>query len=295
MNQGDMEREAERFGDAIAEYLEPYVGVPKDYKWKMRKGVPKQAQKLGLIAMDNDGGVLATNKLRTDVAKKAQEIHSMPRETRQSKMKELCEFVICKWGALESNKDDTIASYACIYTSTAIKNLSDVRSLAELRAQAKCNFPFKGIASWSKWLNFVWPEWALIYDARIAFALNAIHVIKGVNAGAFPVPAGRDKLLSSLDTQSLAALGYLNRQRKRIPDVPNGEYVDTLADWLKSGTIAEEDVYEFYLMVMARVRDMIGHMRFRAFVDSEMLLFYLSNRELLHDFLSLATPIDDPA
>jgi hypothetical protein len=282
-----MNQEAERFGDAVAAYLEPHVGVLKDYKWKMAKGVPNEAQKLGLIAIDKEGGMAATNALRSDVARKAREIHLHAGNMRQSQMAELCHFVIRKWGALGSNGDDTIEAYAREYTSATIPDLSAIRSLEELRVQANCNFPFKGIASWSKWLNFVWPEWALIYDARIAFALNAIHVMKGVDARAFPVPPGRDKLLSTLDSQTLAALGYLAKQRKHIPDVRNGEYVDTLADWLKSGTIAEGDAYEFYLKVMVRVQDVIGRVNFPALVDVEMLLFYLSNRQLVHDLLSL--------
>ncbi|PCE32540.1 hypothetical protein [Burkholderia ubonensis] len=282
-----MNQEAKRFGDAVAAYLDPHVGVLKDYKWKMGKGVPKEAAKLGLIAIDKEGGVAATNALRSDVARKAREVHLLAGNTRQFKMNELCKFVICQWGALGSNGDDTIEAYARVYTNAAIPDLSAICSLQELRVQANCNFPFKGIASWSKWLNFVWPEWALIYDARIAFALNAIHVMKGVDARAFPVPPGRDKLLSTLDSQTLAALSYLKRQRKHIPDVPNGEYVNTLADWLKSGTIAEGDAYEFYLMVMRRVQDVIGRVSFPAFVDVEMLLFYLSNRQLVHDLLLL--------
>ncbi|CAN0645806.1 hypothetical protein [Burkholderia cepacia] len=282
-----MNQEEKRFGDAVAAYLEPHVGILKEYKWKMGKGVPKEAAKLGLITVNKEGGVAATNALRSDVARKAREVHLLAGNTRQLKMNELCKFVICQWGGLGSNQDDTIEAYARLYTNAAIPDLSAICSLHELRVQSNCNFPFKGIASWSKWLNFVWSEWALIYDARIAFALNAIHVMKGVDARAFPVPPGRDKLLSTLDSQTLAALSYLKRQRKHIPDVQNGEYVNALADWLKSGTIAEGDAYEFYLMVMRRVQDVIGRASFPAFVDVEMLLFHLSNRQIVQDFLLL--------
>ena len=287
----EMNEEANRFGDAVAAYLGPHVEALKDYKWKMGKAVPIEAQQLGLIAVDHKGGVAATNALRCDVAKRVREVHLLAGDTRNSKMQDFCTFVICKWGALSSNKPKTIEAYARVYTSTAIADLSAVRSLQELRIQADCDFPIEGIASWSKWLNFAWPEWALIYDSRIAFALNAIHVLKGVDARAMPVPKGRRILLSKLDPQTLAALSYLKRESEPIPEVPNGENVKSLERWLERGVIPEADAYEFYLMVMMRAHEVMGRVSFPALVDVEMLLFYLSIRHVVHDFLSLVSDV----
>ncbi|KNE26470.1 hypothetical protein AFM18_17330 [Achromobacter spanius] len=286
-----MNEEAKRFGDAVAAYLGPHVGALKDYKWKMGKAVPIEAQKLGLIAVDHKGGVAATNALRSDVARRVREVHLLAGDTRNSKMQDFCSFVICKWGALSSNKPKTIEAYARVYTSTAIPDLSAVGSLQELRIQADCDFPIQGIASWSKWLNFAWPEWALIYDSRIAFALNAIHVLKGVDARAMPVPKGRGILLSKLDPQTLAALSYLKRKSEPIPDVPHGDNAKSLERWLEGGVIPEDNAYEFYLMVMMRAHEVMGRVSFPALVDVEMLLFYLSIRHVVHDFLSLVSDV----
>lgn len=282
-----MSQEAEAFGDAVAAYLDPHVGILNHLKWKIGKGVPNAAEKLGLDAVNMDESLAATNALRSDVAKKIREVHRLDGNLRQSRMHELCNFVIRKWGSLISNKPRTIDAYARKYTSANIRDISGIGSLKELRVQARCDFPLDGIASWSKWLNFVWPDWALIYDARIAFALNAIHVMKGADARAFPIPPGRDSLLSTLDPQTLAALTYLNRQQKHIPGARDGEYVETLAEWLKAGTIPPADAYEFYLAVMQRVQDVIGRAKLPALVDVEMLLFYLSNRDVVHDLLLL--------
>jgi hypothetical protein len=294
-----MQDEAIRFGDAVAAYLEPLRDALKNYRWEMGKGVPEAAQKLGLPRIDIKGGLAATHALRADVAHKARQLHDLPASERGASLKDLCRFVIKTWGALIGNKDETIAKYVATFTSGKIGDFCSVTSLERLQKQTNCSFPFDGISSWSKWLNFVWNDWALIYDARIAFALNAIHFMSGVDARAFPVPTGRDRLLSTIDTQTMAALGYLKLKANKLPGLvvePASPKADkktlkALSEWLKEGVIEEPNTYAYYLAVMARVREVMGGEGPHALVECEMLLYYVSNKWVVHDLLASMTAL----
>lgn len=279
----NMLEEANRFGDAVAAYLKPYRQELKAYAWPLSPTARKKARELGLAVGDEDGGALATQELRRAVSQRVREVHGLPVAQRETGMAELCGFVIRAWGGLASNSDETIDAYSRIFLDTRLSDLSDIGSPRQLRRHAGCSFPFKGISSWSKWLNFVWNDWALIYDARIAFALNAIHFREGVDARAFRVPEGRDALLSKIDTQSLAGLRYLKRRGEQVPGLATDNR--QLVGWMEAALAPAEDTYEYYLLVMQRARDVLDQDEPCSLVDTEMLLFYLSNRQVVRDLL----------
>lgn len=282
MNQNMLE-EANRFGDAVAAYLKPHRHELKDYAWPMSPKARTTARELGFSVSDTDGGALATHELRKAVAQRVREIHRLSGAEREAGMAVLCGFVVRVWGGLSSNRDETVASYSRVFLDTCPPDLSEIQSAGQLRSHAGCSFPFKGISSWSKWLNFIWSDWALIYDARIAFALNAIHFRDGVDARAFRVPEGRDALLSKIDTQSLAGLRYLKRRGEQVP----GPATDNrkLVRWMEGALTPEAETYEYYLRVMQRARDVLHQHEPCSLVDTEMLLFYLSNRQVVRDLL----------
>jgi len=282
MNQKMLE-EANRFGDAVAAYLKPYRQELKHYAWPMSPNARKKARALGFPVGDDDGGALATWELRKAVAQRVREVHGLSGAQREAGMAELCGFVIRVWGGLASNRDETIDAYSRVFLDTCPPDLSDIQSPRQLRRHVGCSFPFKGISSWSKWLNFIWSDWALIYDARIAFALNAIHFRAGVDARAFRVPEGRDALLSKIDTQSLAGLQYLKRRGEQVPGLATDN--KQLVAWMEAALAPEAETYEYYLLVMQRARDVLDQDEPCSLVDTEMLLFYLSNRQVVRDLL----------
>ena len=63
--------------------------------------------------------------------------------------------------------------------------------------------PFQMISSWSKWASIICPDWACIYDARVAYSLNAINHLGGAEYSIFPVPEGRNSRLKMLDVSTL--------------------------------------------------------------------------------------------
>lgn len=279
----NMLEEANRFGDAVAAYLKPHRQELKAYAWPMSANARKKARDLGFPIGDEDGNALATQELRKAVAQRVREVHALSGAQRKAGMAELCSFVIRVWGGLASNRDETIDAYSRVFLDTCPADLSYIQSPQQLRRHVGCSFPFKGISSWSKWLNFVWNDWALIYDARIAFALNAIHFRQGVDARAFRVPEGRDTLLSKIDTQSLAGLRYLKRRGEQVPGLATDN--KQLVRWMEAALVSEAETYEYYLLVMQRARDMLDQDEPCSLVDTEMLLFYLSNRQVVRDLL----------
>ncbi|WP_332852682.1 hypothetical protein [Duganella sp. S19_KUP01_CR8] len=280
----DLQSAADRFADEVADYLRPYQDRLERYSWPMNERALLGAERLALPFKQVDGGVADTHALRAVVAQRAREIHLIPEPNRTSQLNELCEFVICEWGALDNNGQQTIAGYARKFTSARIPDLSQVKSWEDLKDRAGCKFTFSGISSWSKWLNFVWNDWALIYDARTAFSLNAIHFLRSIDAPVFPVPQGRGRLLSSFDSQSMASLRYLKARGNRPPD-PKDSNEDFVA-WLDGAAVPKNAAYVYYLQVMRGTSKRLGHCGEHALVETEMLLFDLSIRELVRDFIT---------
>lgn len=280
----DLQNAAERFADEVADYLRPYQDRLARYNWPMNESALLGAERLALAFKQVDGGVADTHALRAAVAERVREVHLIPEPDRSNQLEKLCSFVICNWGALDNNKAETIAGYARKFTSASIPDLSQITSLEELKERAGCNLTFSGISSWSKWLNFVWNDWALIYDARTAFSLNAIHFLRSIDAPVFPVPQGRGRLLSSFDSQTMASLKYLKACGTRPPDTKRSN--EDFVAWLDGAAVPKNAAYDYYLHVMRGTSKRLGHCSEYALAETEMLLFDLSIREIVRDFIT---------
>lgn len=91
---------------------------------------------------------------------------------------ELTNFYISKWGGVRANSPATILAYAREEDATLIARRT------------------KGIASWSKALSIRDPNKYAIYDARVAFSLNALQTNRKVSDPIFfPLVAGRNSQL----------------------------------------------------------------------------------------------------
>jgi hypothetical protein len=277
----ETQREAERFAEAVAIYLIPHRERLAGYRWPLRPSTVKAARNLGLHIDDTRGGLAATHTLRATVAARVRKIHAARMPDLGAELAPFCGFVVKTWGGLGANKDETILQYVEQYTGSGLPDLDRIASLEQLADAAGCAFPFDGVASWSKWLNFVWPDWALIYDARMAFALNAIHYMQAADARALPVPPGRKVLLNLFDTQMLASMRYLAGRGAVLPKstADNEEY----AAWLGNALAPPDEAYAYYLAVLRAVRERVGFSGQYALVETEMLLFYLSERDVVRD------------
>jgi hypothetical protein len=291
--------QAVAFGREVARYLSTCRHRLDDYSWGMEESCIAAARARGLLS-DHDfgGGFAETLELRQAVAQRAREIQAgMKGATRVQELAGLAKFVISDWGGVNGNLPETLEEYASRFTDIdtgfdAVVDHESLRSAVRPRSRRGL-YKFGGIASWSKWLSFVWNDWALIYDARIAFALNAIHFIQAVNAPVLPVPPGRNGLLASLDAESAAAFAWLGSYGSACPardemvavSVGKTSKDDPLRAWLNKAVVPDQDAYAYYLDVMAEAHRQLWQEE-RPLVHTEMLLFKISIAEIAQDFIA---------
>lgn len=287
------------FGREVAAYLSTYRHRLDDYSWGMTESCIAAARARGLLSdREFGGGFAETLELRQAVAVRARAIHAGKQgAARVQELSTLAKFVICDWGGLNGNRVETIEAYASRFTDIEpgfdeIIDHESLRSAVRLRNKREL-YKFGGIASWSKWLSFVWHDWALIYDARIAFALDAIHLIRAVNAPVLPVPAGRNGLLASLDAESAAALAWQSsygsacQARDAMAPLSPGKPTkdDPLRVWFSKAVVPDQAAYAYYLDVMAEAHRLLWQEK-RPLLHTEMLLFKISIAEIAQDFIA---------
>lgn len=129
----------------------------------------------------------------------------------------------------------------------------------------------KLISSWSKWASIVCSEWACIYDARVAYSLNAINYLKGIGHPIFPMPEGRNTRLQMLDITTLLLNQRLQEDESSDPK-----------SLRKRHFLPDRDTYVTYLELVRNVSmqlwDDTDHIH-----EVEMLLFALADGKIYQD------------
>lgn len=130
---------------------------------------------------------------------------------------------------------------------------------------------FQRVSSWSKWASIICPEWACIYDARVAYSLNAINFLAGAKHPIFPMPEGRNSRLKMLDITTLILGDRLHRGDSSDP-----------RSLRKKHFIPEHEAYARYLHLVRQVSNYLWddscHIH-----EVEMLLFSLADTDLYQD------------
>ena len=138
------------------------------------------------------------------------------------------------------------------------------------------NLPFKMISSWSKWASIVCPEWACIYDVRVAYSLNAINYLAGAKHPIFPMPEGRNSRLKMLDVSTLLLSERLGHTQ---PHVDGASEPNTIR---KNHFIPEHSTYAAYVSLVSKVsQDLWGDSN--RIHEVEMLLFSLADADIYAD------------
>jgi len=278
-------QQVQGFGCAIAEYLSGHRGKLNGFHWRIEESCVQAAVRRKLLpCMSVEGGFAETMQLRQAVAERAREVQAQEQLPRRVEdLADLASFVISGWGNLKGSGEQTIRGFAERFTGIGVP-FEHVRSAADLQAAVSPRkrrglFSFSGIASWSKWLSFVWNDWALIYDARIAFALDAIHFMCKVDAPVFPVPVGRNPLLANFDAQSSAVFAWVARCIGA-----NLSAFETRTQ-VVNAVAPKNEAYGYYLAVMVEAHRLLWpSLESRPLVHTEMLLFKLSIEDIADDF-----------
>jgi hypothetical protein len=159
-----------------------------------------------------------------------------------AKRRELGEWIIRDWGRIKGNKADTIDRHV------ALANEIDPVT------------PFAGIASYSKILSIKDPNRFAVFDARVAYALNAIQLCQTAGLQdlgrflVFPCPPGQNREISGEGKKP----GYMDLLGRSVLVRRGFTFVE------------KSDSYQTYLRLLRLASEKL---RNRTILDIEMELF----------------------
>lgn len=137
--------------------------VGRDYDWSIPQNCPVEFATSG-------------NRL-TDNLRLRQRLHEVWRENAGDRV-ELGAWYVRDWGGVRRNSEETIRTYVML--------------LPDLPER------MKGVATWSKLATLANPSRFAIYDARVAFSLNALQLLNhGSIVERFPIPLGRNTTIEA--------------------------------------------------------------------------------------------------
>jgi hypothetical protein len=156
--------------------------------------------------------------------------------------KNLTRFIVVDWGGIKGNKEPRYSEYAM----AASKEVPEIG--------------FAGIASFSKVLAIRDPEVYAIFDARVAVALNAIHIIGRPKTGElYPYLPGRNNITGSVVTR---------RGFSTLPENARRQLSQQHPGW---ACVPRKTAYQSYLALLNSVNSALPHPA--PIYDLEMCLF----------------------
>jgi hypothetical protein len=154
----------------------------------------------------------------------------------------LTRFIVVDWGGIKGNKEPRYSEYAM----AASKEVPEIG--------------FAGIASFSKVLAIRDPEVYAIFDARVAVALNAIHIIGRPTTGElYPYLPGRNNVTGS---------GVTKRGFSTLPENARRQLSQQHPGW---ACVPRKTAYQSYLALLNSVNSALPHPA--PIYDLEMCLF----------------------
>ncbi len=182
----------------IAKYLEGHKDkLAELYSWDFDTKVP--LEKFGIL-VKGDSWFEKTNNLKLALRKRIEE-----KNQEQKELERIATYFIKEWGGIRrfSKPEEVVEMFGNITgTDVCPKDFKPT---------------FKSISSWSKWASLVCPKWACIYDARVAYSINAINYLSGGTHKIFPIPEGRNTRLNLLDVSTLILSAKINETDKSDP------------------------------------------------------------------------------
>lgn len=251
----------------VANYLEKYLNkLDYYYKWKMPTN--EQLLKAKTIGLLSDHGIdkIKTSTsyfnrnvfLREEVSKV---LNTVPLNM------DFINWIIKDWGGIRA---------------TSSKSVEDYESYLETLKEGD-NISFKSIASFSKVAGFKNPLAYIIYDSRVAYALNWILLKTSASKVFFPMPVGRNSKLMAFDIKVLIRLK--NSQLYQINSVENIEknYVSKRD---KELYIREDEAYFIMCNLISEVNKILfsnDKIKIDKPYYTEMLLFSIADTEIIKD------------
>lgn len=184
---------------------------------------------------------------------------------------EIAKWIVKEWGGIPIGEEKNFKK--CIETA-----------LEEHRKGAM--FTFERIASWSKFLAFMYPTQYAIYDARVVYSLNWILLNAGENKF-FPVLEGRNSVMGLLDykLQLLLTIHDKNDIVKKL-EARKGNKTHFLSGLEKDVFYDKSEAFSKYCDLLCKIAIKIypkGDQH--ALTKVEMILFSIADRDIAVDVL----------
>jgi hypothetical protein len=249
--------------EKIVNYLNKYKNdLPNLYQWNA------EINKLIALEILSESQVSEINalkffdkelKLKKIVGKKLLEA----RLNNVTLFNQLCIWIVKDWGGIKTAKD-----------------IETIKIVEAFLSEKKPNF--KRIASASKVGAYMYPDKNVIYDARVAYALNWIILSENAGNIFFPVPEGRNSKMSAFDVSVLIRLKNMAHYKpKDIHHLDHKQYINSVDK--KLFIDKKEAYYELNNLIKEiNIRLWKGdEEKVQNLYYTEMLLFAIADREVL--------------
>lgn len=255
--------------DKIAAFLDPFKEeLCKLYKWKVNV---KKLVALNILSSEEaakfkgDDKHSYTDGLR--LRKKVEEILSKSKIDNPEKFQELCLWIIKDWGGIKGGKKENTIN---LINSFKDKNIIN----------------FERIASSSKVASFMYPKKYIIYDSRVAYALNWIILAENAGEKFFPIPEGRNSKMQAFNMNVLIRLKNISTYKPLNSDELNTRSYINNKD--KSLYIPKEMAYAELNKLIAQLSKKLWGNKTESelLYFTEMLLFSIADKEIFEDITS---------
>ena len=122
-------------------------------------------------------------------------------------------------------------------------------------------------------LSIIAPDWACIYDARVAYSLNVINYISGSNYQIFTIPSGRNTKITLLNIETLLLASKIQRSDTNLPKEIKRKYY-----------FSKAETYRIYINLINELHDELWEPN-DPIQYTEMLLFAIADNYAYQDLL----------
>lgn len=255
----------------IASYLSKHESVLETYSWKIKTSDLAELHQLSRIGGEfvydtNQSPLDKTIALKELLTPMLLDSYKNDKET----FDKISLWIVKKWGGIFSGNNDELASL--IHESIENHNNNDLIS-------------FKRISSKSKILCFMFPENHIIYDSRVAYALNWILLLESFgDQKYFPIPESRNSKLNAFDMKTLIRVKNISTYLGNVGHVNNISRRD------KDYFIPDNSAYNEMKTLLNEVNKLLWEgnpERKKESFYAQMLLFTLADNVIFREMKSL--------
>ena len=189
----------------------------------------------------------------------------------KSTFDKICLWIIKDWGGINGAKDAS--------------------TIEKVRDFLHSDFSkYDRIASTSKVAAFRFPEDKIIYDSRVAYALNWIILSQNTGEKFFPMPEGRNSKMMAFDMNVLIRLKHIEKYKvQSIKELEPKLYINSID---KSVYLSKKEAYGELNNLIKQVNNALWKgdtEKEDKLFYTEMLLFSIADTEIFKDITNVVT------